>query len=206
MPHVSGPMARKAVEEFLSTRATAADRDVAMFYLDRLRAGKFPKLWVDWVFQNGWSGHIDIVDAWCFSEFWTMLHTRQLRVFFVTVGTTPANDNEVEANQERLRAVQPPFRAEFYYSRSDEDGHIEWSEPVGAKEFLVPDVTRPEMDKFDAIVEAGSAPLEVGLQGSAKTIQNLKANGVLARWPYGLDQIVVVRVSPNIKFEVPPIC
>lgn len=105
----------------------------------------------------------------------------------IPVDATPSRDADREGNQRKLTEGLPSeFTAEVYGGNShDGDAHLAWPE----------DSAMPWIDGYGNESErplcdwTNSAPLEIGHTDASRTFLHLIEGGIVARWPYGSDDI-----------------
>ncbi|ROR38175.1 hypothetical protein [Kitasatospora cineracea] len=122
-------------------------------------------------------------DAWTDGQVWALAQIHMwicdglLKVFRVEVGATPGADKDREGNRAKLAAGLPEnFTPEVYPGpgHSDAgDGILTWRE-----------------DHFTWLM-----PLEIGYTMASRTFIHLHDHGVIARWPYGSEDVWVMHFS-----------
>ncbi|WP_039925139.1 hypothetical protein [Alishewanella aestuarii] len=169
--------------------------DLAKKYKD-YTLGKWPKKFVDCVFQYDFHHFVDIFDIYILAYITTLLRhpNRKLAVFQLPVGAEPYPDKEIELNQQQLNMLKEPFSGEFWGGKQGEDGYVKWSRPIHCL------ARENEGQLAWVVIEANKAPLEVGYNDSGKFYRYLIENGICARWPYGQSYITVFVNLELIKF------
>ena len=156
-------------------------------YLNKMSTGFFPDWEVDVICQKWEMFPFSIYDAYAFAAIHSWISLGQIVMARVVVGETPHRDKFVEENNKILQNVGWGFEAEFWGGTQDEDGYFEIKSPILAD---VVDINNKRIIKKIS----GRFPLEVGYQSSAKSMIYLNGGyGGFARWPYGYDEIWIIK-------------
>jgi hypothetical protein len=105
----------------------------------------------------------------------------------IPVGEDPSRDRARDRNQNKLNNGLPPeFTAEIFPGVSHEgDGTLSWPQDAI---MLWSDGHGNEVEQ--ALCEwASEAPLEIGHTHASRTLQHLWESGIVARWPYGSEDV-----------------
>jgi hypothetical protein len=105
----------------------------------------------------------------------------------IPVEASPGRDADREGNQRRLTEGLPDeFNAEIYEGNShDGDALLSWPH----------DSVMPWIDGYGIESErrlcewTNTAPLEIGYTDASRTLLHLGEGGIVARWPYGSEDI-----------------
>ncbi|EGE40753.1 hypothetical protein GTY83_06880 [Streptomyces sp. SID4928] len=116
-----------------------------------------------------------------------LIATGKVIKLIVPVGSSPGRDADRVGNQRRLTEGLPvEFVATVYEGNShDGDARLSWPQ----------DAVMPWIDGYGKEMErplcpwADSAPLEIGYTDASRTFLHLTEGGIVARWPYGSDDI-----------------
>lgn len=116
-----------------------------------------------------------------------LIATGKVAKLTIPVGATPGRDADREGNQRRLNeGIPSEFTAEIYEGNShDGDALLSWPE----------DSVMAWIDGYGNETEAPlcqwahSAPLEIGHTDASRTMLHLAEGGIVARWPYGSEDI-----------------
>lgn len=142
---------------------------------------------LDHVVTQPWHrGRSDWYDAAALDMVGSLLRVGWLVAAIVPVGHIPGRDRDEDGNQRKLGSLSPPFSAWCAAGSGEDDGRLEWAEPV---------VVRHEMDgNRELLVEYGPSgvPLEIGHTNPETTIWHLQNDGGVARWPYGEDRLTLL--------------
>lgn len=154
--------------------------------LKEFQREKWPRSFVDCVFQYDWHHTVDIFDLHFLQVATALTNSKHatVAVFQIPVGCTPYPDEDVHANNEALAALPSPFAGRFWGGTQGEDGIITWSRPIHVS------VQRHGQPGW-SLVEPGSVQLEVGYNSSGKFHRALHTSNGIARWPYGQNCITV---------------
>lgn len=161
--------------------------------LKKIRSGWFPKWEIDCVLQK----HVpwyDLYDAYAFAQIHTMMWSGEVVVVKVAMGDEPFPDACIKQNDAVMKKMVRPFVGNFYGGLRDQDGWVEWTEPVFGTEFFVDD----EDVEHKRLVEipVGGVPLEVGSTYAARTLGHIYSDPGVARWPYGSkDMWIMVKTK-----------
>jgi hypothetical protein len=104
-------------------------------------------------------------------------------------------DSERDYNAAGLAELAEPFRADVDRSQAmgDEDGWLEWTEPVLASAWRVED----EKEQL-VLAQPRRVPLEIGVTKPSRTLMHLRQEHCVARWPYGTDWLTVFVVPDEL--------
>lgn len=153
----------------------------------KLTDGYYDKTLQDVIFQHHWRTKITLDVAYAFTIIHEAIFNGDVVFVRIPVGTVPSSDSSTERNNGALQKISAPFKARFSGGPGDQDGSLSWSAPIDAVSAATP--------KLDTVVvPPGSAPLEVGTTKASRTWLHLAQERCLARWPYGLDRIVLLVV------------
>lgn len=116
-----------------------------------------------------------------------LIATGKVTKLTIPVDASPGRDADRTGNQRRLTEGLPSeFTAEVYEGNShDGDALLSWSQ----------DCVMPWIDGYGNESErplcawTDSAPLEIGHTDASRTFLHLAEGGIVARWPYGSDDI-----------------
>jgi hypothetical protein len=116
-----------------------------------------------------------------------MVATGKVAKLTIPVDASPGRDADREGNQRRLTEGLPPeFTAKVYAGNShDGDALLSWPQ----------EAVMPWIDGYGNESErplcawTNSAPLEIGHTDASRTFLHLTEDGIVARWPYGSDDI-----------------
>jgi len=170
-----------AVEQWLRSDATAGL--VLMEYLDKMRSGFYGEL-LDVIGQRSdRAPNYDVYDAYAFALVNMARATGELVQTNIELSVTPKADKEVEENNRRLQQLQPLFTAKFYGGTADDDGFVEWTQPI-----LACTPGKNEVWK----VPKGQIRLEVGTTSPIRTLFHIRREGGIARWAYGSTKLVLL--------------
>jgi hypothetical protein len=127
---------------------------------------------------------VSIDDAYGFCLAWSELCSGELAVCRIEIGATPRPDVSPE-NQTTLDRIGAPFSATV--GGYEDDGAFAWAAPI------VFDVCCPNGPTTELVSSFGSLPLEIGSTTMSRTLLHLRADGGIARWPYGSTEIVLLK-------------
>lgn len=116
----------------------------------------------------------------------------QISVVTVETEGFPCPDADVDGNNRLISDLPEPFSAKFYGGLKDQDGYVEWSEPIRT----VATVGHADLTQTSSrvMVDPRSIPLEVGYTKASRTFLHLAQERALARWPYDSDKITIMVV------------
>lgn len=129
------------------------------------------------------TGDEPLEQLFCRGQLEQLVEIGQLRRKAVPVRAGPERDRERVLNQQSLDAALAGtvFTAAVAGGPGEtDDGSVAWHSPV----------TVVSMDEAvegrtgDAVIAAGSAPLEIGYTMPSRTLMHLYLNGAVWRWPY----------------------
>lgn len=162
-----------------------------------IRAGRVPRWWQDFVFQNHFSNDVGYEEAWALAVMNMVLDSGCLAKIVVPTPSPPAANARIGENNRLLADLPTPFYGEFDGGVEEYDGIIGWSEPVMAYWSSAVDPT----DHWETIAP-GEVGLEVGTMSAAKCYPLIFGRALghegrtvhhgLARWPYGHREITVM--------------
>jgi hypothetical protein len=199
-------------DQMVQMHATKAMQDPGWAQLlvevcQKLNAGTYNQWFVDCLTQH-WTGikqGYDLFDAYVFAEFWGDLLHGDIAYAVIGVSKPPGRDRDRVKNNSILATLPPPFRAEFFGGRGDDDGDFRWDTEIT--------LTTTRLDEHNqqvsgqTMLEPGCAPLEVGTTMPGRTLAHLRTEGVVARWPYNHDRIglfVQMSIPKDAPFEQVP--
>ena len=174
--------------------ATPLGKEVVLDYWDGLTNERWSQDYVDMVFQLGgrW-GKIGLVEAYCFSQVHTLIMIGAILVTRIAVQREPVADKNIVLNNVVLETLPHPFIGAFWGGLADEDGWLQWKEPIRA--------TNCSTDE-NTYTKPWRIPLEVGYTQASRTMLHIAQDRGLARWPYGQKQIWVLRLVDDDIFRV----
>jgi len=145
---------------------------------------------VDAIFQKWDRFPINFTDAYGFVMAYTEILQGWWRIARVTVGAEPTKDAYTEINNERLKGLGPQFGAEFWGGKGDHDGEFWWHNHLHLGGYVLKGNELGEGPRVT--VEPGKISLEVGVQEVGKTLEMMRTQRAIARWPYESDCIWVL--------------
>jgi hypothetical protein len=165
--------------------------------LDEYRNGRWPRSFVDCVFQYDWHHPVDIYDIYVLSRATVAINSAQasIGVFQIPLHEGPLSDKDVEGNNHVLGTLPAPFEGKFWGGTQDEDGVIRWTRPIHVS------ISASDRSGW-FLVAPGSVELEVGYNSSGKFLRALECSNGIARWPYGQPYITVF-LSAAMKWHTP---
>lgn len=116
-----------------------------------------------------------------------LVATGKVAKLMVPVGATPGRDADREGNQRKLTEGLPEEFAVEVYEGNSHDGDALLSWPQGS--------VMPWIDGYGTESErplcawSSDAPLEIGHTDASRTLLHLGEGGIVARWPYGSNDI-----------------
>lgn len=165
--------------------------------LQKLKSGFFDKFWTDVVFQKFAMHDIEIYEAYCFMRIWIDLHEGRLLTGILRVPGTPHSNQNISGNNKILKNIAPPFKAIFEPKRAGDDGFLEWTEEIHLKKIIADphDYDGRFLKRQWMPIKPQRIPLEVGTTSAQKTFACIYfpgGAGVLARWPFEFNEIVIL--------------
>ena len=152
--------------------------------------------YVDMIFQkHARAGRIKIHDAYCFAYVDGLIHSGLVRLCRIEVGSQPYPDKMKVENNQRLRDLPVPFRAEFVGGYGDSDGRLSWDDEIRVVPVPCLEDGCPSKSVKETMLRPGSCPLEVGFTDPSRTWGHLAQDGRLARWPYGSNYIYIMEAA-----------
>jgi hypothetical protein len=166
-------------------------------YLKKMKEGFYPQWEID-VFCQNFFPSFSIYDAYAFAYLHTWLSLGQIVVARVVVDGPPRSDILIDENNKILENVGWGFKAIFWGGTQDEDGYFEVQTPI------IADITTIDNKRIEKEI-SGHFPLEVGYQSAGKSMIYLNSPlERLARWPYGYDEIYLMkRISGRENLSLP---
>lgn len=159
---------------------------------------------------RGWDGDADSALWYLFR----LVFAGMVDVTTVSVGHSPARDRERARNQQVLNEALATFGAAACVDQeqhaAESDGHVHLDTALPGLRCGIPLDHVPEglsykgdLDQlqrnaavvFELPVGPLEAPLEIGYTDPSRTFKHLCRYGSVARWPYGVDSLVVLSVS-----------
>lgn len=164
--------------------------------LSRLRRREVyePEL-VDAIFQKWNRFPINFTDAYGFVLAYTEILQGNWRIARLTVGQEPAADARTELNNVRLKGLSPQFGAEFWGGKGDHDGEFWWHDHLHLGGYVIKGDETELSEGPRVTIGPGKIALEVGCQEVGKTLEMMREQGAIARWPYDSDCIWVLARS-----------
>lgn len=153
----------------------------------KLTDGYYDKTMRDVIFQHHWRTKITLDVAYAFTIIHEAIFDGDVVFARIPVGAVPSSDRSTKENNNSLQKISGPFKANFYGGPGDQDGSLSWSVPIEA-------VSAASQKLATVVVPPRSAPLEVGTTKASRTWLHLAQERCIARWPYGLDRIVLLVV------------
>ena len=147
---------------------------VAVEYATNLNAGFFGESFQDIIYQQGYETRVSVYDALGFGLIHTMICSKKIVVLEIPLPRVANPNSAVAENRAMLAELPHPFRAEYFGSAADADGHVRWEKKI----------TVPTSE--DSVVEIlpFQIPLEVGTTNVWTTWGHLRYHGGVARVPY----------------------
>lgn len=133
-----------------------------------------------------------------FAQIHALIGTGDVAYTSISTGGRPGPDADRVGNASKLQDTMTPFRAELDMTQhgADSDGVLSWDQPLkisqstGAHFYPSPCRTGEyALLTSPTVLDAGSAPLEVGDSWPSRTLLHLWEDGAVARWPYGSELI-----------------
>ncbi|MCL6302812.1 hypothetical protein [Streptomyces kronopolitis] len=155
----------------------------------RLRGGSIDALYVARIGQTHYGpGQWPPEQAAAYLRVHTGLATGEFAQVLLGVAGPPERDADRAGNQDVLATMHESFRPvlDAEQNGADADGVLWWDQNIivdCSTGQTGEDGARPAMRPVS--VEAGSAPLEVGVTDPSRTLMHLVQHGGVARWPYG---------------------
>lgn len=168
--------------------------------LDKMNTGFYPRRHVDVIVQKHRFGY-DMYDAYCYAQAHTLIGIGEWVITEIDIGCVPHSDKAEEINNEYLRNLNPVFSAECWSGTQDEDGYLEWDQPIQAEQMIRRE--NGNIDRYYCTINPRNVPLEIGSQSGAKTLVQVKSSRGLARWPYGSTVITILHVAQMAKSITP---
>ena len=164
--------------------------------LSRLRKREVyePEL-VDAIFQKWGRFPINFTDAYGFVLAYTEILQGRWRIARLTVGKEPAADARIELNNVRLKGLSSQFGAEFWGGKGDHDGEFWWHDHLHLGGYVIKDDDTELSEGPRVTIGPGKIALEVGYQEVGKTLEMMREQRAIARWPYDSDCIWVLACS-----------
>lgn len=147
---------------------------------------------VDAIFQKWDRFPINFTDAYGFVLAYTEILQGWWRVARITVGEQPAADAQTKLNNDRLKKLGPQFGAEFWGGKGDHDGDFWWHDHLHLGGYVIKDDNDELSEGRRVTVGPGKIALEVGYQDVGKTLEMMRTQRAIARWPYDSDCIWVI--------------
>ena len=145
---------------------------------------------VDAIFQKWGRFPIHFTDAYGFVLAYTEILQGRWRVARITVGEEPTKDVLTDINNARLKGLGPQFGAEFWGGKGDHDGEFWWHDHLHLGGYVL---KGDELDEGPRVtVGPGKVTLEVGYQDVGKTLEMMRTQRAIARWPYDSDCLWVI--------------
>jgi hypothetical protein len=163
----------------------------------RLRDGFYPEWFVEACFQH-W---VDTTPAelLVFSDLYIRWITGQLCICRVSVDSEPGPDQDKASNQQRLDTGLPQGFSALVRNGpgGGDDGDFSWNRELRLTRTTVqPD----ESDKVELWpLAAGWGSLEIGYTKVERTYFHLYQKRILARWPYGSKDVVLIAAHSSFK-------
>ena len=174
------------LEEIVEKRMRDGWASLILDVRSRLRRREFDDEIVQAVFQHGMSSSVSIEDAYVFAQVWSGMAVGHIAVCRIDVGAAPLADRDREENQAALDAGLPyPFGASVEKGY-DDDGVLDWSEPIRTTCGGQPYMFRP-----------GGIALEIGSTAASRTLLHIRGQGGVARWAYDKTKVVLFLQHPN---------
>jgi len=167
-------------------------------HLQDYKRDKWPKSFVDCVFQYDWHHSVDIYDIYALvhATLWSNGPFATVRIFQIPVGTEPLCDADIDGNNAILGRLPSPFEGRFWGGTQGADGIVRWKKPIHVS------LSRRKESGW-ALVDPGAVELEVGYNSFGKFMRSVQTTAGLARWPYGQSQITVFLNSSVLKCHTP---
>lgn len=168
-------------------------------HLEDYKSGKWPRSFVDCVFQYDWHHEVvDIYDIYALVRA-TLLSNgpmANVRVFQIPVSAEPLRDSDIAGNNAILGKLPSPFEGKFWGGKQGADGVIRWKTPIHVS-------LSKHQESGWALVGPGQVELEIGYNSFGKFLRSLETRAGLARWPYGQHQLTVFLNSRIMNFYTP---
>jgi hypothetical protein len=145
--------------------------------------------------MDRWGGGLTFGDVYCFVQIHSMLCSGRAIMTKIELGEAPFNDKHVKENNELLNELPSPFGGEFWGGVADSDGYIAWNRPIQAN------VVFSDGSEKGQSIAVGQAPLEVGYTSAFTTLQHLRGERCIARWPYDSTAITLMHLIEPIPIS-----
>jgi len=158
--------------------------------------------WQDVIVQKWERFSYDIYDAFAFGNVWAWMCLGEIVCARIYLGSEPGKDHDEKGNNDKLQRglSEKLFNAIFCGGNGDSDGYLDVNEPIEM------DMTNLETNEHIIKSVAGRFPLEVGYTEGSKTIDHLRSEMRLARWPYYSKEIYLLKKihhwSETIDFKL----
>lgn len=139
----------------------------------------------DCVYQNSAYQKPDLFDKHVLYITHQLLNIKNPKylTFHVYIGETPYPDKEIEKNNDILKKLNRPFKANFHGGNQGQDGSFSWSQPIHTPIVIGTEIRWVLLDGKITL------PLEVGTNSSQKFNMYMLHGPGIARWPYDSDYI-----------------
>ncbi len=152
---------------------------------------------IDWFGQYWDNSFINVADAHTFGMLHSWAGSGNLTFCTLYVNHTPNADKDIGWNNGVLQNLPKPFNGKYGGGgNADDDGWISWNEPIKLNVF---DINGIEHRKE---LNPGKCPLEVGYTKFIRTYFHLAFERILARWPYGSNKIIVMKLDDDFADRV----